>query len=457
MEGGTIVYPMLTNNSTYNEVFEEITYEVRLLLSVDGEILKVNQRGMKLLEQNGKYFYDHCIPSHRHSLLQMLHELTKGNSLIEKRFHLKTEGQIKEYSFRGRSAAEGIYLVGLETHHSLKQSSFDRLESIAESIFNALNIAVFILDRHNNVIYYNDVLKKEGRFRRNFTKLGGRPIIRVMKEMAADIRQSSKDVRRYHLYDKTLYRVYGIYNNHTDMITFIIDDRAGSDEYDNLLLYKQQMESVSHLAAGFAHELRNPLSVIRGFIQLSALTDDIEKYYKTILSELDRMNDIIDDFLSLSRKAPEREAQQPYEFFQSIVSLIRSECLLRNIKLVHDFQRVSAQLLLNRSMIKQVFLNVLRNAIEAFDDNQTDKRFSLKGRVVDKYYVITVEDNGPGMEREVLDQLGKPFFTTKEKGTGIGLPLCKKIIQEHNGHFEISSELGSGTTIKISLPLEQTL
>ncbi|WP_188498150.1 two-component system sensor histidine kinase NtrB [Pullulanibacillus pueri] len=389
--------------------------------------------------------------------MQLIQELPQSQQQIEKNFLLKTQGTLKEYLFRGKCANEGLYLVGVEMANPIKVNSAkissDLKEILAETVFNALNIAVLILDKHNNVVYYNDVLKKGGRFHRDFTKISGRPVIRIIKEMASDIRSSSKDIQRYHLYDKNLYHVYGLYSGYTDMITFIIDDRAGSDEYDQLLLYKQQMESVSHLAAGFAHELRNPLSVIRGFIQLSALTNNIDKYYNTILSELDRMNDIIDDFLSLSRKAPEREAYDPYEFFQSIVSLIRSECLLQNIKLDYQMAKTPKKVLLNRSMIKQVILNLLRNSIEAFEDEQLDRAFSIKGYVRDDYYGIMVKDNGPGMEKKVLDQLGKPFFTTKEKGTGIGLPLCKKIIKEHNGHFEIQSTLGEGTTIKILLPL----
>nr|WP_239549202.1 HAMP domain-containing sensor histidine kinase [Scopulibacillus daqui] len=212
------------------------------------------------------------------------------------------------------------------------------------------------------------------------------------------------------------------------------------------------MESVSHLAAGFAHELRNPLSVIRGFIQLSGLTNNIEKYYKTILSEIDRMNEIIEDFLSLSRNNSRKQVQEPNELFHSLIPLIRSECILRNITFDYQFEKTNRRIYFDKSMIKQIILNLLRNAVEAFEEKQNDKRFEIRTKALKDVYQVTVSDNGPGMEKSVLEKLGKPFFTTKENGTGIGLPLCKKIIKDHEGEFYIDSKLGEGTTITFTLP-----
>lgn len=282
-------------------------------------------------------------------------------------------------------------------------------------------------------------------------------IINIIHEMAADIRKSKNSIQRFHIYGKTLYHVQGFYNEHSDIVTFIIDNRARSDEYDSLLQQQQQLESVSHLAAGFAHELRNPLSIIRGFIQLSGLTGNVDKYYQTMISELDRMNEIIDDFLSLSRKTPKKELYEPAAFFQSLIPLIRSECLLKNVELSHCFEYTEKQLRLNKSMVKQIILNLLRNSVEAFHKGQEYKSFSIKGEIKENMYCITVSDNGSGIKQDVLEQLGKPFFTTKKNGTGIGLPLCKKIVKEHhNGEFNIESEVGKGTIITISLPFVQS-
>lgn len=215
------------------------------------------------------------------------------------------------------------------------------------------------------------------------------------------------------------------------------------------------MEAVSHIAAGVAHELRNPLSVIKGFLQLAKLTDDFHKYYDTILSELNRMNLIIEDFLSVSRKKMTRSWQSPNQIIESLVQILKSECLLHDVNL--DLQltatKYNVTVHVNESMIKQVILNLLRNSVEAYGSSNINRRFIVKTEIEDERFLLTLKDNGKGMPDEVLNQLGKPFFTTKEKGNGIGIPLCKKIIEDHGGSFIITSEYNVGTEVRISLPL----
>lgn len=318
---------------------------------------------------------------------------------------------------------------------------------LCEPIFQALNIAVLATDRRGFVVYRNSVFERQSR------NMNGRHfILPLLSEMVEDILNSQKNLERYHTYNEKLYRVIGLNIEETDRVLFILDDRAASDDLNNLMRHKQQMESVSYLAAGFAHELRNPLSVIRGFVQLSALTDNVNKYYRTILSEIDRMNAIIEDFLSLSRKESAKESYDPHEFFYSILNLLRSECLLRNIRLKFRFEKADQKISLNRSMVKQVVLNLLRNAIEAFEEKQKGKVFTLEGAALKEGYRLVISDNGPGMTKEVLKQLGKPFFTTKKDGTGIGLSLCQKIMQDHGGRMSIDSTLGKGTSITLFFP-----
>ncbi|MDY7221912.1 two-component system sensor histidine kinase NtrB [Halalkalibacterium halodurans] len=229
-------------------------------------------------------------------------------------------------------------------------------------------------------------------------------------------------------------------------------DLSIQKQFESLLTFHHQMEAVSHIAAGVAHELRNPLSVIKGFLQLSQLTDGFSKYYDTIMSELNRMNGIIEDFLSVSRKKIERKSQSPKKIMDSLTEIIKSECLLHNVSFEIDLQPTSKMVYVNESMIKQVILNLLRNSIEAFGDAKIDRLFRVQAIPKEHEYVLTVEDNGKGMTKEVLAQLGKPFFTTKDRGTGIGIPLCKKIIEDHNGTFQIESERYKGTKVTIRLP-----
>ncbi|WP_157404540.1 two-component system sensor histidine kinase NtrB [Shouchella shacheensis] len=233
----------------------------------------------------------------------------------------------------------------------------------------------------------------------------------------------------------------------------ILEDLTLEKKFEHLLTFHHQMEAVSHIAASVAHELRNPLSVIKGFLQLSHLTNDFEKYYGTILSELNRMNVIIEDFLSVSRKKMDRKWQSPVLLIRSLFEIIRAECSLHNVELQFDIQHSSAICHVNESMFKQVILNLLRNSIEAYASSNSSRTLKVKTQFTGDEVVIEISDNGEGMPEEVLGNLGKPFFTTKERGTGVGIPLCKKIIEDHGGSFHVESECEVGTKVAIRLPV----
>lgn len=242
------------------------------------------------------------------------------------------------------------------------------------------------------------------------------------------------------IYDKNIYLI-------------LINDESFQERYEKLLTYQQQMEAVSQIAAGVAHELRNPLSVIRGFLQLSRLSNDLNKYYETILSEIDRMNKIIEDFLSVSRKKVEKQYVKPEQLLDSILMIFHSECMLQDVELSYTVLDSQHYLYVNEQMIKQVLLNILRNSIEAYEGQRHNRIFMLNTDVKDGQYCIDLIDKGPGIPEKIMDKIDQPFYTTKEKGTGIGVPLCKQIIEEHQGDFLIESSEGLGTKVSLQLPL----
>ncbi|WP_078552802.1 two-component system sensor histidine kinase NtrB [Bacillus alkalicellulosilyticus] len=229
-------------------------------------------------------------------------------------------------------------------------------------------------------------------------------------------------------------------------------DISIQNQYEELITYKHQMEAVAQLSASVAHELRNPLAVISGFLQLAKLTNKFEDYYQTITSELTRMNGIIDDFLSVSRRKAKKEVVSPVQLMNSIIDIIKPECILHDVTFTYHFEETNGKVQVNEAMIKQVILNLVRNSIEAYEENQDNKTFIIKMFNKGEEYVIKINDNGLGMPEQVLEQLGKPFFTTKEKGTGVGIPLCKKIVEDHGGSFTVSSQLNRGTEVTITIP-----
>ncbi|WP_205003700.1 ATP-binding protein [Scopulibacillus daqui] len=426
----------------------ELSFEIRFCVALNGSIIESNANGDRLIKENGRQFFDHLSKHSKQEALLFFRELTETGKVLSKNLYQKVNGDYKKYLYKGKFFKNDIYLAGQEYLYDQKHEQHHL--HTPHIILNALDIIIVELNEKDEVYYCNKEAIPQKYYNKNYDK--NHPIIETMGFLAKEIRSSRKNLQRFHVYKDVLYHIKGIYIEENDHIIFIIDNRTSADEFNSLMKHKQQMESVSHLAAGFAHELRNPLSVIRGFIQLSGLTNNIEKYYKTILSEIDRMNEIIEDFLSLSRNNSRKQVQEPNELFHSLIPLIRSECILRNITFDYQFEKTNRRIYFDKSMIKQIILNLLRNAVEAFEEKQNDKRFEIRTKALKDVYQVTVSDNGPGMEKSVLEKLGKPFFTTKENGTGIGLPLCKKIIKDHEGEFYIDSKLGEGTTITFTLP-----
>ncbi|WP_241654666.1 sensor histidine kinase [Sporolactobacillus shoreae] len=227
----------------------------------------------------------------------------------------------------------------------------------------------------------------------------------------------------------------------------------GFSKNGTIFLAGFQTTLLTHLAAEFVHELRNPLAVIKGFVQLSALTQDFYKYQGTILSEIDRMHSLLDSFLKLSKKNIMMQKIPPDKLCSSMIALISSECTMRKVDLDYDVAFSENACNADISMIKQVVLNITRNALEALDGKgEHERHIFFRGSVEDKGYRFAISDNGPGMETCILKKIGQPFFTTKENGTGIGLSLSKKIVAEHHGSFCVSSAVGRGTTISFLLP-----
>lgn len=331
----------------------------------------------------------------------------------------------------------------------------------SQFILKNLHIPFLIVNEYVNPIHWNDEFLKLAEVQehellnKSLEEIGlDNPFIYfcfdlIHESLVTETKQEDElETDDYYLHIKAI-------PSFSDRIVYLlIEDRSLQRKFDDLLTFHHQLEAVSHIAAGVAHELRNPLSVIKGFLQLGKLTDDFDKYYQTIISEINRMNKIIDDFLSISKKRVERRRQSPTKLMESLNEIMKAECTLHNVKFSMELEETEKLIDVNESMIKQVMLNLLRNSIEAFNKEKTDNAFTVTTSVEEPFYVLTVKDNGVGIPKAILSEIEKPFFTTKDKGTGVGIPLCKRIIEDHGGQFEIYSEEQQGTTVVIRLPIE---
>ena len=224
------------------------------------------------------------------------------------------------------------------------------------------------------------------------------------------------------------------------------------EETEGLLQKSEKLALVGQMAAGIAHEIRNPLTSIRGFIQLFQLkyTED-EQHFELVLSELDRINLIVGEFLVLSKPtAVEFKEKEITNLIRDVVTLINTQAIMNNIQIVENYDSVVPVVICEENQLKQVFINLLKNAIEAMPNGGIIEVNVLE-KDKDKVSIF-ITDQGMGIPEERISKLGEPFYTTKEKGTGLGLMTCYKIIENHDGEMNISSKINEGTLVEILLP-----
>jgi signal transduction histidine kinase len=222
-----------------------------------------------------------------------------------------------------------------------------------------------------------------------------------------------------------------------------------------------QLKTISQLAAGIVHEIRNPLTTVKGFIQLIQpyLTEiGKEDYARIALEEINRANDIIFEFLNASKpREKKKQLTNVNKLIDDIVKLYESEAILRNIEIETVLTSKDAILYIDAKQVKQVLVNLVKNAVEAIEENPeiTKGYIRLKTETVEGNALILIEDNGIGISKETMEKLFIPFFSTKNSGTGIGLSVCKKIIEDHDGTIQVESTPFLGTAFQITLPIYQ--
>ncbi|WHY31978.1 ATP-binding protein [Cytobacillus firmus] len=224
-------------------------------------------------------------------------------------------------------------------------------------------------------------------------------------------------------------------------------------EQEQLLQKSEKLALLGQMAAGIAHEIRNPLTSIKGFVQLFKSSSQKEEYFDIVLSELDRINGIVGEFLVLAKPTADIfEKQDLTKLISEVILLSNTQSILNNVEIKVENNLHSPMIHCEKNQLKQVFLNIIKNAIEAMPDGGqlTIKVMKKTGNTITIQFI----DQGVGISEDRIPSLGEPFYTTKEKGTGLGLMICYKIIENHNGRLTIESKVGEGTKMEIELPFE---
>lgn len=233
----------------------------------------------------------------------------------------------------------------------------------------------------------------------------------------------------------------------------IIRDLTEQKKAQEMLHRSDKMSVIGQLAAGVAHEIRNPLTTIKGFLQLLQGNPHAVKneYVSIMMNELVRMESIIGEMLVLAKPQAAKFAERDIKtILQEVILLLAPQAHLHGIEVVEEFPESTAIIRCEENQIKQVFINLIKNAIEAM---QTNGHIRLHIDVSDSQFIhIHVIDQGVGIAPERIQRLGEPFYTTKEKGIGLGLMVSHKLLDLHGGTLSFESKQGEGTVAKVVLP-----
>ncbi len=235
---------------------------------------------------------------------------------------------------------------------------------------------------------------------------------------------------------------------HIVVVSRDVSERKKSEE---LIVVSEKLSVVGELAAGVAHEIRNPLTTLKGFIQLFKKGEFNPIYLELISSELDRIELITNEFLILSKpQVVHYKTKSITEILNQVVSVLTPQSILHNINIQEDYEVGIPFLYCEENQMKQVFINMIKNAIESMPKGG---HILVEVRKISEQVRIRIQDEGCGIPAELIPRLGEPFYTLKEKGTGLGLMVCHKIIKEHGGRISFQSQVGQGTIVDTFLSL----
>ena len=349
-----------------------------------------------------------------------------------------------------------VYLRDIHDRKSKERAQEEEKKRLY-SLLDGLPAAIFLQDRQFKIHFANK------KFIELFGPLEGRTCYQIIEDSrtpcddchTVTMTEDSDPV--YEIFsakDKTyeLYQQPYVDYNGTLLIAKMLIDVTEKKKTETEIVRLQSLNLVGEMAAGIAHEIRNPLTSVRGFLQMLSSKQEQNKYrdfYDLMVGELDRANSIITEFLSLAKGSKsEKKRHNLGLILTNLYPLILVDALNQDKEVVFELENIP-DLMLDQKEIRQLILNLVRNGLEAMTPGG---KLCLRTYLEKEKIVLAVQDHGGGMDEATLKNLGTPFFTTKEKGTGLGLAICYSIASRHNAN--ISAQSGpEGTTFFVKFGL----
>ncbi|MEX2104548.1 MAG: ATP-binding protein [Bacilli bacterium] len=370
--------------------------------------------------------------------------------------------------FCGESETGRYYVFFL--YEITKDSSLSLTQRFAGALISDINLGVLVIDHETTLVNISDLACRMLGVEQS--EVLNKPIDVVFHGIAEEHRVVQKA-----LHDGILVRNQAMSWTHNEQrYELLVDSNTLKNEVGevvgayvvfkdvtNLRSLEQQVQRsdrlamIGQIAAGAAHEIRNPLTSVKGFLQVlkySLMEKGLVKeegYTDIMLKEIDRINDLVSEFLLLSK--PRNLQYQSVSIagvFKDLLPIIHNEAILYDVELRCEPQHDLPQVIADSQLLKQVFLNICKNGIEAMSEGgilTINHRVDKKEKIV----MIDIRDTGPGIPSFVIDKIFDPFYTTKENGTGLGLPVCQRIIHDMGGTIRVSTK-GFGTTFSVMIP-----
>lgn len=357
-----------------------------------------------------------------------------------------------------------------------KEQELTNLQLQTKTLMDSLDSAVLLCSKNSLVIGYNqralEILQvREG-------DLLGKNIIEFLKTLTSNTGEceflarhnwesQTKCLRPFELsfLDNKKERRYisgsicPVLNVEGEINSFIMvfRDTTETKRMYQILLEQEKFSALGQTAAGIVHEIKNPLTSIKGFNQmiLARTKEDITREFSEIINEeIESLNMVITDFLAFARpRKPVVKELILSDLVKSIQAMVEPQLFMKGIEFELVLPFTEQKVLVDEGQLKQVILNLVKNAIEALESIENPKISLILELLGESGEMkICVKDNGKGIPQEYQDKIGTPFFTTKEKGTGLGLSICYQIINENKGKLTFESEPNKGTTFCILLP-----
>lgn len=353
----------------------------------------------------------------------------------------------------------------LEKNLKEKQQKVNSKNAYLQLFFEYANDAIAVFDLNNKIIEVNPAFEKLYGWTKEECIGNSLPLVpqNKMNEAAerfknllngASYTTESDEMKKDGTIFKAQISLSPIFNKDEQVmaISVISRDISYMKKHERLQMQSEKLKLAGEIAAGVAHEIRNPMTVISGFAQMMQedSTSPYHSYIQIVQDEIERINLIISEFLILSKpQIKDKEWVNLVTIIEEIATFFKLEFKTKNVQFTFKMDIEEAFIYGNKNQLKQVFINLLKNSIEAIRDSGGTIDVEILKQ--ENSYRISIKDNGIGIPEEILERIFEPFYTTKVKGTGLGMMIINKIVQDHYGSIKVFSKVNVGTDIHIQL------